>query len=183
MRLVTGSPATAGRSPKKAPRRPAELAHSYFAAVAARDAAAQLEHWHPEGIVDLVPIGIRRGHAEICAFFAELYGAIPDLETIVDSVVADDRRAAVQWRMSGTFSGGSFQGLYPTGGRIAFRCVDVLEVEDGLILRNTAYYDGLEFVRGVGMLPEQDSGAEKAMFAAFNGLTRARGALRQARGR
>lgn len=180
---MTEPPTTSERSPTAGARAPAELARSYFAAVAVRDVAAQLEHWHPQGIVDLVPVGVRRGHPEIGAFFGELYGALPDLETIVDGITADDRRAAVQWRMSGTFSGGSFQGLDPTGGRVALRGVDVLEVEDGLIVRNTAYYDGLDFARGVGMLPEQHSGAEKAMFAAFNGLTRARGALRDARGR
>ena len=161
----------------------ADLARSYFAAVAARDASAQLEHWDPEGIVDLVPVGIRRGEAEIGAFFRELYGAIPDLETVVDAIVADDRRAVVQWRMSGHFTGGSFQGLDPTGGRISLRGVDVLEIEGGTIVRNTAYYDGLDFARGAGMLPEQDSGAEKAMFTAFNGLTKARAALRAARER
>jgi steroid delta-isomerase-like uncharacterized protein len=156
---------------------PEDLARSYFAAVGARDATAQLAHWHPEGIVDLVPVGIRRGEGEIGAFFRELYGAIPDLETIVDGIVADERRAVVQWRMNGHFTGGSFQGLDATGGRISLRGVDVLEVEDGKIVRNTAYYDGLEFARGAGMLPAQDSGAEKAMFTAFNGLTKARGAL------
>lgn len=156
---------------------PEELARSYFAAVAARDATAQLAHWDPEGIVDLVPVGIRRGEAEIGAFFRELYGAIPDLETIVDGIVADERRAVVQWRMSGHFTGGSFQGLDATGGRISLRGVDVLEVDHGKIVRNTAYYDGLDFARGAGMLPAQDSGAEKAMFTAFNGLTKAREAL------
>ncbi len=170
-----------GRDGAPSTRTPGELARSYFAAVAARDAAAQLEHWHPEGIVDLVPVGIRRGEAEIGAFFRELYGAIPDLETIVDGIVADERHAVVQWRMSGHFTGGPFQGLDPTGGCVALRGVDVLEVEHGMIVRNTAYYDGLEFARGAGMLPAQDSGAEKAMFAAFNGLTKARGTLRRAR--
>lgn len=159
-------------------RSPGEVARSYFAAVAARDPAAMVEHWHSEGIDDLVPVRVLRGPGEIRALFEELFAAVPDMETIVDQVTADERRAALQWRMSGHFTGGSFQGLDPTGGRVALRGVDVLEVEDGLIVRNTAYYDGLDFARGVGMLPEQDSGAEKAMFAAFNGLTRARGALR-----
>ena len=161
----------------------ADLARSYFAAVVARDASAQLQHWHPEGIVDLVPVGIRRGEAEIGAFFRELYGAIPDLETIVDAVVSDERRAVVQWRMSGHFTGGSFQGLDPTGGRISLRGVDVLEIENGRIVRNTAYYDGAAFARGVGMLPPLDSGAEKAMVTAFNAATRVRRSIARRRGR
>jgi steroid delta-isomerase-like uncharacterized protein len=159
-------------------RSPAEVARSYFAAVSARDAAAMAAHWHSEGVDDLVPVGVMRGPAEIRGLFEELFAALPDLETTVDQVTADDRRAAVQWRMRGTFSGGPFQGLDPTGGTIALRGVDVVEVEGDRIVRNTAYYDGLEFARGVGMLPEQDSGAERAMFTAFNGVTKARAALR-----
>ncbi len=158
---------------------PAEVARSYFAAVGARDPAAMVTHWHPEGIDDLVPVRVLRGPAEISALFEELFAAVPDLEITVEQVTADERRAALQWRMSGHFTGGSFQGVDPTGGLISLRGVDVLEVEDGLIVRNTAYYDGLDFARGVGMLPERDSGAERAMFAAFNGLTRAREALRR----
>jgi len=54
-----------------------------------------------------------------------------------------------------------------------------MQIEDGLIVRNTVYYDGAAFARGVGMLPAQDSGAEKAMYTAFNAATRLRRAIRE----
>ena len=37
-------------------------ARSYFDAVNRRDVDGMLEHWTEDGVVDLVPIGILRGH-------------------------------------------------------------------------------------------------------------------------
>ena len=153
---------------------PADVAASYFAAVGARDARRMAEHWHPEGVDDLVAFGIFRGPDEIRGFFDELFAAIPDGEFIVDRIVADDHHAVVQWRMRGNFSGGRFQGLDAPGKWVETRGCDVLEVSDGLITRNTAYSDGLDFARQVGMLPGQGSGAEKALYGAFNGINKLR---------
>ena len=62
------------------------------------------------------------------------------------------------------------------------RGVDYVELEDGLIRRNTVYYDGASFARDIGMLPPQNSMAERGLYGAFNGLTQLRRALRRARG-
>lgn len=153
---------------------PEQVAQSYFAAVAERDAQKMVAHWHPEGIEDLVAFGIYRGPDEIRGFFDELFAAIPDAEMIVDRVIADDRHAVVQWRMHGNFSGGRFQGLDAVGKHIEMRGCDVLEIEEGLITRNTAYSDGLDFARQIGMLPPQGSGVEKALYGAFNGMNKLR---------
>jgi predicted ester cyclase len=107
-------------------------------------------------------------------FFDELFAAIPDLETTVDRVVAGGNTAAVQYRMRGTFSGDRFQGLDPVGKSVTIRGCDVIDVEDGRIVRNTAYQDGLEFARQIGMLPPQGSGVEKALYGAFNGMNKLR---------
>lgn len=163
-------------------RSPEEVGRSYFDAVAARDPDAMAAHWHREGIEDIVPVGIFRGPDEVRGFFEELFGALPDAETIVERVVADEETVVVKYRTSGTFSGGPLMGLDPTDGRIELRGVDVLEVRDGLIERNTAYYDGMAMARGIGMLPAQDSGTEKAMFSAFNAVTKLRGAVQERRG-
>ena len=48
------------------------------------------------------------------------------------------------------------------------------DVDDGKITRNTAYYDGAAFARGLGLLPQTGSGGEKAMLAAFNAVTKVR---------
>jgi glyoxylase-like metal-dependent hydrolase (beta-lactamase superfamily II) len=72
----------------------------------------------------------------------------------------------------GTFCGKPFQGIEPTGARLDIEGMDMLTVEDGLITRNDAYYDGTQFARQIGMLPERDSTAERGMTAAFNARTR-----------
>lgn len=155
-----------------------DVARSYFDAVAARDPDAMAAHWHADGVDDLVPVGILRGPGEVRAFFGELFAAIPDFELVVERVTAGERVAAVQWRAAGSFDGGPFQGIDATGGRIELRGCDCLEVEDGKLVRNTAYYDGMAFARGAGLLPALDSAGERAMKGAFNALTKLRSALR-----
>lgn len=156
-----------------------QVARDYFEAVAARDTDLMATFWDPDGVEDIVPLGILRGPGEVKALFDETFAALPDSEMIVDSVIGDERIAAVQWRLSGTFSGGSFQGIDPTGRRIELRGCDCVEIrEDGKIVRNTVYYDAMEFARAVGMMPPMDSAAERAMKTAFNGATRLRNAIR-----
>jgi steroid delta-isomerase-like uncharacterized protein len=152
-------------------------ARSYFEAVANRDTGAMVEHWSEDGVNDLVPLGPLRGHGEITTFFRELFAAVPDLETAVTRVVAGEHQAAVEWRMTGHFSGGPFQGVDATGRRIDMRGLDLLEIEDGKIVGNTAYYDGMAFARQIGLMPPQDSSAEQAMKSAFNAATRVRRAV------
>ena len=172
-------------APKKQakPRRSAKsreveaVARSYFDAVASRDAEAMASHWSEDGTDDLVPVVVLRGPAEVESYFRELFEAVPDLDFQVQRVVADDRQAAVQWRLRGTFDGAAFQGLEPNGRQLELRGCDVLEIEDEKIVHNTAYYDGAAFARQVGMLPAQDSGAEKAMKGAFNAVTKLRRAI------
>jgi predicted ester cyclase len=154
-----------------------QVARSYFQALTDRDAQKMASHWDPQGIEDIGPFGIFRGPDEVRSFFDELFAAIPDSETIVDRVVTQGDTAAVQWRLRGTFSGGPFQGIDPVGKHVEMRGCDVLEIEGGKIARNTAFTDGLAFARQVGLVPPQGSGAEKAMFGAFNGLTRVKKAI------
>jgi hypothetical protein len=59
----------------------------------------------------------------------------------------------------------------PNGRRVELEGLDLLTVEEGKIVSNHAYTNGMEFARQVGALPPQDSGAERAMAAAFNAKT------------
>lgn len=155
-----------------------QTAVSYFAAVTARDPDAMAAHWSADGIEDLVPIAVLRGPGAVRSFFSELFTALPDTTFTVDNLIADTRGAAVQWRLAGTFSGAAFQGFEPTGRRLELRGCDCLEIDEGgKITRNTAYYDGAAFARGIGMLPAQDSAAERALRSGFNAVTRVRGAV------
>jgi len=154
-----------------------ETARAAFDAFMAHDTDGCLEHWHPEGIQDWVALGVFRGHDEIRKLFDGVFGAVPELEMVVETVTAEDRRCVIQWRSSGKHDGKPFMGIEPTGRTLELRGVDIMEVEDGLIVRNTVYYDGAAYARGLGMLPPQDSSAERMMIGAFNGVTKLRRAI------
>jgi steroid delta-isomerase-like uncharacterized protein len=164
---------------RRPPKRKLIEAHarSYFEAVANRDPEAMARHWSADGVDDIVPLAVLRGPGEIKAFFSEMFAALPDGETTVTRVVADDKHAVVEWRMTGTFNGGSFQGIEPTGRRLDVRGIDILEIKDEEIVSNSAYFDGAAFARQVGLLPPRDSGADKAILNAFNTVTKVRRAL------
>lgn len=168
--------ASSEKKPRRRRKQPAarDVADGYFAAVAARDVAAMAGFWDDEIVADLVPIGVFRGPVVLRGFFEELFTAVPDLDFAVRRTSVDGDVACVEWRLSGSFSGGPFQGIEPTGRRIELRGVDCVETAAGKIVHNTAYYDGAAFARAIGMLPAQDSGAERAMTAGFNALTKLR---------
>jgi steroid delta-isomerase-like uncharacterized protein len=154
-----------------------EHLRSYFDAIGRRDVEAIGDHWIEEGVNDLVPLSVLRGRGEIEGFFREAFAAMPDLDMTVTRLVAGEREAAVEWRMTGHFTGEPFQGIDATGKRIELRGLDFFQVEDGKIVANTAYYDGMAFARQVGLMPAQDSSAENAMKNAFNAATRVRRAV------
>jgi steroid delta-isomerase-like uncharacterized protein len=149
-------------------------ARSYFEAIARRDVDNVLAHWSEDGVIDLVPLGVLRGRAQIGDFFRELFAAFPDVEMTITRMAAGQNEVAVEWRLSGTFTGEPFQGIEATGRSIELRGIDLIEIEDRLNVSNTAYYDGMAFARAIGMLPAQDSGAERAMKGAVNAVTKAR---------
>ncbi len=171
-------PAAAKRKPpkRKPPKRKQveATARRYFAALQLRDPHAMAACWSDDGVEEIVPLRVMRGPEEIGAFFTGLFAAMPDAETTVHNVVAGERQAAVEWRMVGTFTGEPFEGVSATDGRLDLRGLDLLEIEDERILNDTVYYDGADFMRQLGLLPAQDSGAEKAIKTALNTVQKVR---------
>jgi steroid delta-isomerase-like uncharacterized protein len=160
-----------GAMSSAATRTPADVARATFDAVSRKDLDGIVATGVPGYVDDFVAIGEIRGHEAVRAFFRELFAAFPDFTMTVDRVVADDTSAAVQWHAAGTFTGGPFQGIAPTGRRVDIRGVDVMEIADGLIQHNTIYYDGATFARQIGLLPGLGSRADQALLAAFNAKT------------
>lgn len=126
----------------------------------------------PDGVEDFVPLGEFRGPDAIRGFWAEMFAAFPDFKVWIDRIVSGDSAAVVQWRASGSFTGGAFQGIHPTGRRVELRGVDVMDISEGKVRRNTIYFDGAALARQIGMLPQKDSPADRAILAAFNARTR-----------
>jgi hydroxyacylglutathione hydrolase len=149
------------------------VARRYFGAIDARDLDQAVSLWaeggreYVRGQVDvLAPEGVR-------GFIGELIGAMPDLSMQVVSTTTEGERCGVQWRLTGTFAGpGNFGGIAPTGLPVEMEGFDLLTVRGGLIQSNDAFTDSMSFARQIGMMPPQDSGAEKRMMQAFNAKTR-----------
>lgn len=154
-----------------------------FEGVDAHDSERVTQFGDEQTYLDFVVLGPVVGRTSIRAFFDELFRAFPDLRFEIERILdVDDDTAVGQWRASGTFTGGVFQEIEPTGRRLDIRGIDVMEFEDGVLRRNTVYYDGLAFARQIGLLPTEGSAADRAMLAAFNGLTKAKAAVRSRRG-
>jgi steroid delta-isomerase-like uncharacterized protein len=150
-----------------------EVALAAIEAVRTRDLDQLVALGHPdEYIDDFVAIGEFRGREAVRAFFNELFAAMPDFDLTVDRVVADENTVAVKWQARATFVGAPFQGIRPTGRPVQLRGLDFFEIQDGLIRRNTVFYDGASFARQIGVLPQEGSPMDRAMIALFNLKTR-----------
>jgi steroid delta-isomerase-like uncharacterized protein len=158
-----------------------EQVRSYFEAMDARDANAMAGHWREDGVEDVVPVGLMRGRDELRDFFASMFAAMPDARTTVTRLIAGEQSCAVEWRLEGTFDGAPYMGLEPTGNHVEIRGLDLLELEEGELVSNTAYFDGAGFARQIGMLPADGSGADRAMKGAFNAVTKLRRAIAERR--
>ena len=159
---------------------PRDVVLGYFDAMNRHDLDEAVSFLDDEVVEEISSVGVFRGPREVRTFFHGLFEAAPDMQVIVEKTTREKNTVAVQWRMTGTFTGGPlFNGVQATGGRIEMRGCDVIEVnEAGKIVRNTAYQDGLELARTLGLMPPQDSPTEKAMIAAFNGATKVRQAVK-----
>jgi predicted ester cyclase len=149
-----------------------EVVTEYFDALAAQDLDRAAATWKPgsidrlHGVADLVaPDGIRN-------YFASLFAAVPDFRFEVLDMVAEGDQVAVRWRTGGVFSGtGDVLGFAPNGRPIELEGLDLLTVEDGKIVSNFAYVNGMVFAQQIGALPDPESRQGRAMAAAFNAKT------------
>jgi steroid delta-isomerase-like uncharacterized protein len=175
---ASASTAERAGEPKPKVPGPGKVARTYFDAVSARDVDAMADCWAEGGIDRLAPLNRDlRAPDELRSFFNQTFTAMPDMRFEVLDVVAARNQAAVRWRATGTFCGGPFEGIEPTGSRIELEGIDLLTVEDGKIQHNDAYYDSAQFARAVGLLPPADSKMEQRMAGAFNARTKLLGSL------
>ena len=126
-----------------------EVAHEYFAAWNARDAARIIATFTPDGVYQ-DPNGEFRGNA-IGAYAEGLWHAFPDLSfEIVSAAATGDGLVVGQWRMTGTHTG-PFQGLPPSGARISLPGADFIRVVGDRIASVTGYFDSRVIPEQLGL--------------------------------
>ena len=143
----------------------------YFDAIARRDVEAMAALWAPDGVDHIASQVDAAGPGGVREYFTELFAAFPDLETDVRSTVTEGDTSAVHWVATGTHLG-PLWGVAPTGARVTFEGIDMLQVRDGQLARNDAVADALSVARQIGVLPAGGSAAEQRLFGAFNAKTR-----------
>jgi steroid delta-isomerase-like uncharacterized protein len=152
----------------------ARIARAYFEELERGDVEAPLRHYAPDAVAEMsgrLPSGSRR--EAVAAMFRELAGAFPDWSFQILDVIGEGDRAAVRWRLTGTFAGpGELDGFQPTGARVDIQGVDFVWVRDGQIARLEAYADNMTIARQLGLLPPQDSPTDQRMASALNARTR-----------
>lgn len=116
------------------PAADASIIAAYGAAWSSGDATEVGALYAEDAVRDDVPTGITsHGRAEIEALAAGIFAIDDDVRLEVTDGFVGETWAVVEW----TFSGERKE----TGGEVTFRGASVLEIEDGLINRETDYYD------------------------------------------
>ena len=143
-----------------------------------RDLDAMRQVWGPQ-TVERFPSGTCNGAEEMTAYFKEVFAAMPDLHMEVVKLLEDGDDVFVHWQLTGTHSGGEFQGIAPTGKPIVLDGMDHFVVRDGVVVTNFVVFDQMQFARAIGMLPPDGSRPDRAMKAAFNARQRLQARLRR----
>lgn len=143
-----------------------------------RDLDSMRHLWSAE-TVERFPDGSYRGGDAIAAYLADAMAAMPDWHMDVITIAEQDDDVFVHWQLTGTHSGGPFQGIEPTGKKIALDGMDHFVLSDGVVASNFVVYDQMQFARAIGMLPPDGSRADRAVKRAFNARSRLAGRLRR----
>jgi steroid delta-isomerase-like uncharacterized protein len=158
---------------------PVEIARHLFEDVLNRRDADAIRPFWADDLIEELPTGTYRGPDQMAAYFAETFAAIPDFHIEPERIVGEGETVFVKWRVTGTFSGGRWQGIEPTGARIELIGIDCFTFRDGKAIRNEVVFDQMSFARQIGMMPAQDSAGERATKGLFNARTKLKQRLRR----
>jgi steroid delta-isomerase-like uncharacterized protein len=92
------------------------------------------------------------GRAEDRETTKALRQAFPDLRITIDKLIAEGDLVAVRFIAEGTNTGASNR-LPATGKRIRIAGMTILRIVDGKIVEEWPYFDQLDFLRQLGLMP------------------------------
>ncbi len=131
------------------------LVYRYVAAWNLHDVARAVELFADDVVYYDASIGTPMEGKDAAAdsVVANFINAAPDLVWgIRGTPVADGNRVAFEWQFSGTNSGAWADGTAPTHRHFTFTGATVMEIRNGLITRQSDYYDALGFYKQLGWL-------------------------------
>jgi steroid delta-isomerase-like uncharacterized protein len=110
------------------------------------------EFYAPDFVGDYRPYALREGHAGVRAMVEGAWTAFPDYHEEVHEMIAEGDRVVLHLTISGT-QRGQWGPLPPTGKRVAFDEIVILEIRDGKVLRQRGIVDNLSALRQLGVVP------------------------------
>jgi steroid delta-isomerase-like uncharacterized protein len=87
-------------------------------------------------------------------FFAMFHAAFPDSSRIIEDQIAEGELVATRVTLRGTHRG-EFQGIPPTGKRVAFTGIGIHRIVGGRIAEHWPQPDLLGLMQQLGVIPEQ----------------------------
>ena len=132
------------------------VVRSYFEALGRANRNAQTDWYADDASGRIYGVIGPAGKAEMRSFFHDLFDAFPDFKLEILDLVVDDDRAAVRWRVTGTFNGSrSFQGLAPTGKQVDITGIGIFRFSGGKVVESWDNFDQLGLMRQLGAIPER----------------------------
>jgi predicted ester cyclase len=115
------------------------------------------EFYAPDFVADYRPYApLREGHEGIRGMVERAWAAFPDYHEELHELVAEGDRVVARFTISGTQEG-HWGLLPPTGRRVKFEEIVILEIRDGKIHGQHGVVDNLSALRQLGVLPSPQS--------------------------
>jgi predicted ester cyclase len=106
----------------------------------------------PDFVGDYRPYGLRQGHEGIRVSVADAWTAFPDYHEELLELIGEGDRVVVHLAISGT-QRGQWGPLSPTGKRVQFEEIVILQIRDGKVRRQRGIADNLNALRQLGVVP------------------------------
>ena len=124
----------------------------WFQAINERDMAAERAARTDDFVAHVPGMPLSLGGDEWETFIGIFLGGFPDMELVVEDVVAQGDRVAVRWTFYGTHEG-EFFGSPPTGERVTMSAIEINRLVDGKIAEHWVELDQLGMLQQVGAIP------------------------------
>lgn len=130
------------------------LAHRFIEEVWNQGALEVVEELYaPDCLLNGRPMGAEG----IKKFVSMFRAAFPDLHLTIEEQIVDGDRYVMRTRSQGT-NQGSFMGIPPSGKVIDIGAISISRFENGKIVEEWEYNDGLGMYRQLGLLPDRGRG-------------------------
>lgn len=129
-----------------------ELIRQFYEAVNQGDLEAVDRYISPDFVEheEAFP-GTLPGIDGVKAFIAIMRSAFPDMQVLIEDIVAEENKLAVRSTWRGTHSG-EFLGIPTTGRQVVFSSIDIIRYESGLALEHWGVTDVFSLMQQLGVI-------------------------------